>query len=158
MSSVLPSSTKIISYAGLQSRVDLARQRLDVFRFVADRNDDRQIRRSCGRLAVETIARHGEQRLHVARVPSAAPPAPRAQRPRHLSRRANGDDDARERPRQHELVPLEQRRAARGIRHGQDGRCDICESRMAPGLNTKRGPLGPSGVIDGEMPCFTNAS
>ena len=41
---------------------------------------------------------------------------------------------------------------------GRIGRCDICDSRIAPGLNTKRGPFGPSGVIDGEMPCFVNAS
>ena len=41
---------------------------------------------------------------------------------------------------------------------GRIGRCDICDSRIAPGLNTKRGPFGPSGVIDGEMPSFVSAS
>ena len=82
----------------------------------------------------------------------------RLQRARHLARRADGDDDARERPGQHELVPWNSvaRLAAKAM--GRIGRCDICDSRIAPGLNTKRGPLGPSGVIDGEMPCFTSAS
>src|SRR5256885_6524274 len=33
---------------------------------------------------------------------------------------------------------------------GRIGRPDICASSSAPGLNLKRGPRGPSGVMTGE--------
>ena len=40
---------------------------------------------------------------------------------------------------------------------GRIGRPDICDSRSAPGLNLKRGPRGPSGVMTGETPSLTSA-
>ena len=41
---------------------------------------------------------------------------------------------------------------------GRIGRFDICASKIAPGLNVKRGPRGPSGVITGDTFSFTSAS
>ena len=40
---------------------------------------------------------------------------------------------------------------------GMMGRCDNCESKIAPGLNFHGGPRGPSGVIAGEMPSCASA-
>ena len=48
------------------------------------------------------------------------------------------------------------RRAAYAI--GTIGLPDSCESRMAPGLNLRRGPCGPSGVMAGDTPSFMMAS
>ena len=46
-------------------------------------------------------------------------------------------------------------RAAYAI--GTTGLPEICAAKIAPGLNLKRGPRGPSGVIAGRNPSFTIA-
>ena len=50
---------------------------------------------------------------------------------------------------------VQAREAAKDI--GRIGRPDICDSSKAPGLNLKRGPRGPSGVMIGETLSFTSA-